>query len=65
MAEQIVADTGLLVPRGDGDALGDAVLTAISSPDTLKRWGQNAFERAQTLFSVQRMAQDYEELLAL
>lgn len=64
VAEQ-VADglNGRLTPRGDVPALSRALLEAAADPERLTRWGQAGWARARDLFSIERMAADYERTL--
>jgi glycosyltransferase involved in cell wall biosynthesis len=54
-------ETGLLVPRGDAQALGDAILQLLDDPDEAARLAAAARERVQR-YSERRMV---EETLAL
>lgn len=50
---------GFLVPRGDADALADALIRVIKlEPEKRRRMGEAAAERARTEFSVERMTRD-------
>ena len=57
---EIVEDgrSGLLVERSDAQALADAILQLLSNPDQRDTMAQAAFERASTLFSWDRIAED-------
>ncbi|MDO5536287.1 MAG: glycosyltransferase [Desulfovibrionaceae bacterium] len=44
-------ETGLLVPQRDAEALADAIMTLVSSPETARRYGANAAALARELFS--------------
>ena len=67
---EIVADgqSGLLVARSDPQALAGAILQLLSNPDQRDAMAQAAFQRASTMFSWDRIAEDllekYERLLA-
>jgi glycosyltransferase involved in cell wall biosynthesis len=58
--------TGLLVERSNAQALADAILRLLSNPDQREAMAQAAFERASTMFSWDRIAEDllkqYERL---
>ena len=60
--------TGLLVGRSDAPALADAILQLLSSPDRRDGMARAAVERASTMFSWDRIAEDllrkYERILA-
>jgi len=62
--EEIVADgeTGFLVPCGDAEAIGHAVLELLRDPDLRARMGVAGTERAARQFSAERMAAAYEKL---
>jgi glycosyltransferase involved in cell wall biosynthesis len=61
--------TGVLVPPGDGRALGAAVRALVADPGRRRRLGHAAGRRVREHFLVERMAADvqalYEGLLAL
>jgi glycosyltransferase involved in cell wall biosynthesis len=67
---EIVKDgrTGLLVERSDVQGLTDAILQLLSHPDQRDVMARAAFERASTIFSWDRIAEDlvseYERLFA-
>lgn len=58
--------SGLLVERSDPQALADAILQLLSSPDQRDAMAQAAFERASSIFSWDRIVEDllheYERL---
>jgi len=58
--------TGLLVERSDTQALAEAILQLLSNPDQRDAMAQAALERASTMFSWDRIAEDllkeYERL---
>ena len=60
--------TGLLVERSDVPALAEAILQLLSSPDRRDAMARAAVERASTMFSWDRIAEDlvekYERILA-
>ena len=60
--------TGLVVPRGDEDALAGAVASLLDDPDLAQRLGRAGRERAQRDFSikamVERTEQVYDQVLA-
>ena len=66
--DALVADraSGLLIPPGDGDALGEAMIGLLSDTNRLEHLGRVARERVKTLFSLEAMCQRtatlYDEL---
>jgi len=56
-------ETGLLVPRGDGQALGRALARIVSDAAIAEKIASGARERIRTRFDVERMTNDYEALL--
>jgi glycosyltransferase involved in cell wall biosynthesis len=69
LPELISPDTGLLVPAGCPEELGDAMQSIISEPDKGYRMGQRGRKRAMTHFSLDRyvdqMVQIFEETLSV
>jgi glycosyltransferase involved in cell wall biosynthesis len=55
-------DTGLIVPPGDADALGDALLALLTDPQRARAMGRAARVRAEQAFSLDRMVERYETL---
>jgi len=53
--------TGLLVERSDVRGLADAILQLLANPDQLEAMAQAIFERASTMFSWDRIAEDLFE----
>lgn len=61
--DQLVpGESGVLVPRGDARALGDAVARLLTDDAKRSAMGRAAYQRAATAFSVDRMAADYARL---
>jgi glycosyltransferase involved in cell wall biosynthesis len=58
----IDGETGLLTPPRDDAALAEAVLRLAQMPGLRRRMGQCGAERARSLFSEERMADQYFEL---
>ncbi|EYF05830.1 glycosyltransferase [Chondromyces apiculatus] len=63
VSEQIVhGETGLLVPRGDALALGDALVMLARDDTTRARMGAAGHQRAATQFDVSTMVERYARL---
>jgi glycosyltransferase involved in cell wall biosynthesis len=64
---ETVADraSGVLVPPGDGDILGGALIAALSDRDRLRRYGAVGRERALLLFDARHTAARTAEIYAL
>jgi glycosyltransferase involved in cell wall biosynthesis len=64
--EEVVADTGLLVPIRDADAIAAALIKLSESPELVERLGQAARQRAITRFGwdgvIDRHLEVYREL---
>jgi glycosyltransferase involved in cell wall biosynthesis len=61
--EQVVhGKTGLLVPRGDVSALGDAIAELAADPARRTSMGHAGHARARDLYDVHRMARDYARI---
>jgi len=56
---EALGDTGLLVPPGDPIAMAEAIGALLRSPDSGRRLGQHARERALGLFTEDRVAEAY------
>jgi glycosyltransferase involved in cell wall biosynthesis len=54
--------TGLVVPRGDVDALSEAIALLLNDPERRRRMGRAGRERALRLFDWDRTAQQFEEI---
>ena len=61
-AREIVADgeTGLLVPMGDAEAMGAALLQLLEDPEEARRMGQCGQQRVAAQFSIERTARGME-----
>jgi glycosyltransferase involved in cell wall biosynthesis len=55
-------DTGILVPRGDGQSLGRALARIASDVALREKIATGARERIRDRFDVRRMTNDYEAL---
>ena len=64
LAEAVVdGETGIVVPQNDPAATASAVCELLGSPARLAQLGERARERAETEFSWDRCAQQFDELL--
>ena len=63
VAEQLGEDCGLLVPRGDGRALGLALTRLLADEALRGALGARAHARAKERFSMERMVSDYLRIL--
>jgi glycosyltransferase involved in cell wall biosynthesis len=54
--------TGLVVPRGDADALARAIQTLLTDPERRREMGQAGRARALRLFDWDRSAEQFEQL---
>jgi glycosyltransferase involved in cell wall biosynthesis len=54
--------TGLVVPRGDSQALAQAIASLLADPQLRRRMGQAGRERALRLFDWDRSAEQFEEI---
>ena len=65
LPETFVADsTGIGVEPGDAEGLANALLALIHDPEQRRRMGEAGREWARTRFSLERIAHDFERLLA-
>lgn len=55
-------ETGVLVPRGDSEALARAIIGRLSDPKGTKEMGDSGRKRAGEHFSLDRMVREMEEL---
>lgn len=60
LPEIVIGGTGLLTPTGDVDALAQAMLELLLSPERRERMGRAAGARAEKEFSLDRMARRME-----
>ena len=67
VSEVVVPETGLVVPKGDGQALGNAMLTLAKDRTLRERMGAAARERSLARYGAERLVSDivrlYGELL--
>jgi glycosyltransferase involved in cell wall biosynthesis len=62
-SEQVIdGENGRLVPRGDGVALGDAILELARDDARRRAYGEASFKRAAQHFNVFRMASQYARI---
>jgi glycosyltransferase involved in cell wall biosynthesis len=57
--------TGRLAPRADARALADAIVEAASDRERLAAWGGAGRARAERLFGMERMIDDYARVIGL
>ena len=67
VADVVTGDTGVVVPAGDSDALGDAIAALAADPARRTEMGRRAREHVRGTYSVARLVADidalYSELL--
>ncbi len=61
--ELITADTGILVPAQDDQAVADALLSLLTDPDRRQRMGACGRQRAVAHFSLEAMVRAREQLM--
>jgi rhamnosyl/mannosyltransferase len=61
----IEKETGFLVHPGDVAAMADAIETMIDDCSSAARLGQSGYERARTLFSIEKNVRELCALLTL
>jgi glycosyltransferase involved in cell wall biosynthesis len=61
---EVVVDgeTGLLVESGNPQAMFEAMMKLVSSPDLSGRLGRQARERALTRFTMKQCAEQFDEI---
>ncbi len=60
----VEGETGYLTPPGDEAELAAAVIRLLTDPARMGRFGQNARKRALEGYSLERMVEGYEQLIA-
>ena len=53
-------ENGVLVPRGDDEALVEHVIDLLQHPSRCRRMGETAFQTGKKRFSLERMGAGYE-----
>jgi glycosyltransferase involved in cell wall biosynthesis len=61
---EVVGEAGVVVPAGNAAALAEAIGALLDDPERRRRLGAAALERARSAFSWDRVAAQYEEILA-
>jgi glycosyltransferase involved in cell wall biosynthesis len=56
-------ETGFLVQPGDAAAMAHAIETVINDPSSAARFGYSGYERARTLFSIEKNVRELCTLL--
>src|SRR5262249_32765562 len=56
--------TGYLTPPGDAGQLAHAIVRLLTDPARAVRFGQNARRRVEEHYSLERMVEGYEQLIA-
>lgn len=59
---EVIGDSGLKFPAGDGQALASAMRTVLQQPSILNSLGESARSRAVTLFSRNRMIKEHARI---
>lgn len=54
--------TGLLIPPSDSKALADAIMYLYENPNIRKEYGEKAFQRINTIFSVKKLENQFYKL---
>jgi glycosyltransferase involved in cell wall biosynthesis len=62
ISDVVTPDTGLLVPSGDAEALGEAIAQLADDEARRREMGEAAREHVRARFSVERLVRDVEEL---
>jgi glycosyltransferase involved in cell wall biosynthesis len=57
-----LADAGVRCKAGDADALREQIAALLACPDEIQEYGRQARQRAATLFSWDRVTDEYERL---
>ena len=55
-------ETGILVPRGNPEALAEAIIALLQNPDMALTMGQGGRERVGIQFSLEKMVHEYQTL---
>jgi glycosyltransferase involved in cell wall biosynthesis len=62
VSDVVTTDTGILVPAGDADGLGDAIAELAGDRDRRRAMGEHARDHVRSLYSVERLVRDIDEL---
>jgi glycosyltransferase involved in cell wall biosynthesis len=62
VADVVTPETGLVVPPGDSDALGDAIATLAADANRREQMGARARAHVRERYSVDRLVRDIDEL---
>jgi len=54
---------GILLPPGDSDLLADKIQYLLKNPEERKKFANNAYEKVQKKFTIQRMINSYIDLI--
>jgi glycosyltransferase involved in cell wall biosynthesis len=62
-SEKLVADTGLIVPSADPEALANAIIKLLDKPKAYRQnLGKLARQRIEKNFSIKSIVREYEQL---
>jgi glycosyltransferase involved in cell wall biosynthesis len=64
VADVVTPATGVVVPAGDGDALGDAIAALAADASRREQMGARARAHVRERYSVERLVRDIDELYA-
>jgi glycosyltransferase involved in cell wall biosynthesis len=62
IADVVTEETGILVPAGDADGLGQAIASLAEDPERRSAMGERAREHIRSRYSVERLVRDIDEL---
>ena len=63
--KEVVEDgvSGVVVPAGDASALSNAMDTLLANADARRQMGEAGYRRLNTLFTSERMGEQYDSLI--